>query len=1286
MKTKILAFVLACIMVISMLPTVTFAADEYKCPGENNDHTKLNCDSDIVDVVAKEDCKSGYTVRECKKCGATFATDIQPADHVWDEGQIVTTICTSLNYTKYTCTKCGETKNENIAGTNPGHEWEPTGKFDEKERPEKACKNCDTPYVYAADEYPCGTLAWYDASEATHTWYNATPTVVTAPNGATDGQATYTCDCGYTETVKIHNHKLVQVAQKDATCKESGVSVTHWACEYCNDKFATEADALIWKTTAVAFPAATNHGFGKDKLTNKHEAYADLSDANVRNQTLADCKTGTLGSEERECPDCGEWITIELEADHRPVTATTDATCMSYGYKVTTCGDCQTKISSEELPLLKHTAVTEDQIEGLEALGYSASAIAQVLWAEWVDEDGSPLDTSTERSCQTEGKLDVKCTVCNKTKTITDTALGHDVQTVTVAATCGTWGFKYQICERDDCDGRNIVTAEGGKFTVTATDGTTSDVYTYALDETGSTFHEWKPVENGIAYIAGSVTFISKENADNHRDNKDIVVAGSCTVDEQYYAICVHCGRDGGKQVTEHSGHVWFDDYTNTQNSKYTTHVDATNKEATCMADGTVRVKCVKCDTWDTATRKVEDKHTFTSATEYDSFAAAEDYHQLDTSTKDDVREGNCTVVGLTTYKCTLCKQIISIRDNTTGKHLKPADYQTAPTAAKCEIGSYWEAWTCQRSCGYSEQRVYVTAEEGTGHNFSKKITDAVAVTATAQGKYAVYQCTNANCNIAGGVWTVIDNAEGDVIYTTVNAAKAAAMNLTTYPELTARHALASNWNAVVPQVDPDCEHEGRKAYYTCVEGCCDDGKKYPNPSVDAVAFTAATIKILAVPHVYELVSSDLNNVSCLEMDYAFYHCTEGCDRQYITSFKNAAAAHTADPEFDGSAEDEAGDCTTPSRTYEKCSVCEENFWIETQAPGHKNEAGQVLTADCKNMKEITDRHCVACDTDIVAEGAYGSFGNSDWNADVDGYHDAGKVTRTYTAATCLDKESTLYFCSACGWSKMIEGEGTINHNFTIKADQSNVVELPTATTKAVVECQFNCGETAEVAGVAFSMTAANAVAGEAYTDNSLIKVTVSITGLPAANVGQLQFKVGHSTEVKFEKAEAIGANGFNVGQAGSVAGENTVNATILATGGVEVAGEAVAVMNLYFRVISSTAENVTFTLGTDGAIAAPYAAQGAADAYCVVAAESVTVELEKLMDATGDGVVDIFDIANVYQAFEASEYDVVIDLDYDGEITLNDLLLMATYVNSGCNADEYDKIVGRYVEPPVGP
>ena len=77
---KIFAFILATIMVVSLVPASVYAAFS-KCPVT---HTKDNSACTVVEVVAPTCQSTGYTLYSCNACGEQFPDDVKKASsHKW---------------------------------------------------------------------------------------------------------------------------------------------------------------------------------------------------------------------------------------------------------------------------------------------------------------------------------------------------------------------------------------------------------------------------------------------------------------------------------------------------------------------------------------------------------------------------------------------------------------------------------------------------------------------------------------------------------------------------------------------------------------------------------------------------------------------------------------------------------------------------------------------------------------------------------------------------------------------------------------------------------------------------------------------------------------------------------------------------------------------------------------------------------------------------------------------------------------------------------------------------
>ena len=108
MKKRILAILLACMMVITAIPFSVFAESE-ECSHlqEDGSHRKSAMSEgdyeQVGDVVAPTCSEIGYTTYKCLECGAYFVDDVKAKDannHVdTKEVAAVAPTCTKVGYT-----------------------------------------------------------------------------------------------------------------------------------------------------------------------------------------------------------------------------------------------------------------------------------------------------------------------------------------------------------------------------------------------------------------------------------------------------------------------------------------------------------------------------------------------------------------------------------------------------------------------------------------------------------------------------------------------------------------------------------------------------------------------------------------------------------------------------------------------------------------------------------------------------------------------------------------------------------------------------------------------------------------------------------------------------------------------------------------------------------------------------------------------------------------------------------------------------------------------------------
>lgn len=82
---------------------------------------------DAGKVTKEATCtEKGVKTYTCSKCGDTKTEDIAATGHKWDAGKVTKeATCTEKGVKTYTCTECGETKTEDIAAT--GHHYDNDG-------------------------------------------------------------------------------------------------------------------------------------------------------------------------------------------------------------------------------------------------------------------------------------------------------------------------------------------------------------------------------------------------------------------------------------------------------------------------------------------------------------------------------------------------------------------------------------------------------------------------------------------------------------------------------------------------------------------------------------------------------------------------------------------------------------------------------------------------------------------------------------------------------------------------------------------------------------------------------------------------------------------------------------------------------------------------------------------------------------------------------------------------------------------------------------------------------
>ena len=362
---KIFAFILATIMVMSLVPASVFAAitNDTDCPTV---HTVKNCEYTVLGEVDATCTDPSYTAYKCNKCGKQFADNFgtKAAGHKWvdnsndkDRKNVPVNCATKTDGKTYQkCSVCGETRVKTT-------KWQDSHKWNEISG------------IGCEKLYECSICGEQKTDE--HTW--ELTKVVTEPAWVdgkyVPGTALYTCkDCKDTKTVdildvdcKCKDKTLVKAAVAN-NCTEDG-SYAIYKCDDCHqlyilkDKEYVEIDKIDSKDVIIPNKGGHKVKKGTDKLVGCDYTYTcevckekvvEKKHQNIEAQDGLTSKPTctTIGYEYLLCKACGEyWVETIPATGHKTVTKTVDATCATKGAVYTLC-------CNENCSVAAQTAIT----------------------------------------------------------------------------------------------------------------------------------------------------------------------------------------------------------------------------------------------------------------------------------------------------------------------------------------------------------------------------------------------------------------------------------------------------------------------------------------------------------------------------------------------------------------------------------------------------------------------------------------------------------------------------------------------------------------------------------------------------------------------------------------------------------------------------------------------------------------------------------------------------------------------------------------------------------------
>ena len=276
-------------------------------------------------VTTEATCEhTGVRTYTCSVCGETKEEETPKTDHSYDDGTVTKKpTCIETGIKTYTCTVCQKTKTEEIPAT--GHQH-----TEIRNKKEATC----TETGYTGDTYckDCGTKlsSGEVISKKAHDYEVKDRQ---KPTCTTDGYVLSVCKaCGdeKQEVLPATGHQHTEIRnKKEATCKAEGYTGDMY-CKDCGEKLSD--GKTIAKTT--------EHTWDAGKVTKA----ATCTEKGVKTYT---------------CTVCGATKTEEIAAtghQHTEVRNKVEATCTDEGYTGDTyCTDCGEKLSDgKKIPATGH--------------------------------------------------------------------------------------------------------------------------------------------------------------------------------------------------------------------------------------------------------------------------------------------------------------------------------------------------------------------------------------------------------------------------------------------------------------------------------------------------------------------------------------------------------------------------------------------------------------------------------------------------------------------------------------------------------------------------------------------------------------------------------------------------------------------------------------------------------------------------------------------------------------------------------------------------------------------
>lgn len=921
-------------------------------------------------------------------------------------------------------------------------------------------------------------------------------------------------------------------------------------------------------------------------------------------------------------------------------------------------------------------------------------------------------ESISEAGCTTEGRYAICCAECNVTIWETPIgAMGHEFDKWTYpeteegtfyAPTCTTTGWGRHFCSRCDAWEDAVVPALGHDWNQTGKTNPTCTGWgsitwecdcddcdaTYTLNKTllvGETEEESAAKEAEVLASAPAALKITQETIDGikplgHVNPLKWVVVHEATCTSQG-EIRYYCDREGCDysytEVLDMTEHNWVDVSVNKGN--HTNHNVSTEQ------------KCADCEQTRTLNYYIDENgeqitHWVYCKYQFDSLEEAAKIHGVSV---DDLRfdswviAGNCYQNGLAKYYCNCGDSLTD--DKEAAVYVK---------FFEDEYGKFGEhIWATAAPGGYYRSDAYygatanVTIEYGYASGISGttvifKVYDSegneliigkdvtLELYSCDPNDYDYYDDTADYYDEAGALLTLDAKYLYEVLAFDMDGEYFNEdLTLVVYTEIDAEDANTDS--IVVPGiviteenkiVEATCQHGS----YEYIVGCTRPGCDCYNSDAGKWYKTGNEVDCVFVPHEFNcpgyVKRGDTSNYyyeSCQWCGEKHYHdqyiidehtgnlCTDYVYKIFSCYCGEAHALY-----FYGNVghQEYVKEYIAPTHTEKGsivygCQLCDEyERTEEIPTTEHVNSIGQIIDPSCagNDEKDIYDAfyanrgeenypsyyECVLCNENVMQHGS-GTYGQ---------YHEP----------TCEAYGYWDYRCDVCG-------KDTIKVNFNAPAHGHDWVVGEVNEDGSVVSTCHCCGATKT--GYRHINIALN---GEEYTYGSKITVTVSLDNLADVSVRQWLFDLTYDAKnVTFVGAKTLDER-FVVDNTDPENADGKIKVIGVGAANSQKLNEKNALVELYFVVHTNDVNELTFRVenidaqdmvaDSEGNKVAEDVDLGDFDSMAAIA------DTVLLGDANRDGKVDIYDSMYAFDLYYSREYNVAIDMNCDGEITLEDV------------------------------